>query len=341
MGLITGLLGYAFRKKLTSAASNLWNRWTSSGLTDADREANAFTTSEREASQAWQEQMYNKYESPLAIRQQMEQAGLNSALMYGSGVQTSDIGSASAGSSVSPSSANNPLGAISQVLELRNLVSNNSLIKAQAKKTSAEAERQSIDNEYLRKHHESDLEEQRTRITLNGAEVNVKNGQVRLYDSEISLNTAKELSLGYENALKSAQTAEKNMLVSVLPSYYASLVLENNASAAKFSQEVKNLKIMEKKGLLEYKQEVAYDVYTGGNPKEREYFLNKTQLLLNAAGIDIQKFNAELHKISVQADVDFKQADIQVRNDQLEINAFDAQTRRMQTYTIPLSILSK
>lgn len=119
----------------TSWIENLFRKWFSSGLTDSELEANAFSmqmqqqamdfnsseatrqmefqAKQAQESRAWQEQMYDKYYSPAAQVQQYKDAGLNPALLYGRGASTPSMpsttspsgaaGQVSGGSSVTPS----------------------------------------------------------------------------------------------------------------------------------------------------------------------------------------------------------------------------------------------
>lgn len=117
-----------------------------SGLTGAEREANAFTAEQAsisrnfEAQQAeiardWQEQQYLQYNSPAAMIRQYQEAGLNPALMYGSSsgssasMSTSIPGSPS-GSSVSPHGAG----------DVASMVANLSMLKAQIENIKADTE---------------------------------------------------------------------------------------------------------------------------------------------------------------------------------------------------------
>lgn len=68
---------------LTNGISNLWNAYTGSGLTDQQIMQNEYSTSEREAAQGFEERMSNT-----AFQRQvadMKEAGVNPAIMYGTG----------------------------------------------------------------------------------------------------------------------------------------------------------------------------------------------------------------------------------------------------------------
>lgn len=126
--------------------SSVAGKYLGTNLTGAEREANAFTTSERLAAQDWSEDMYNKYYSPQAqITSQIagfQQNGINPALMYGGSAPTAgSMPSSPAGSSVSPSSAN-LFSAITSMLGLKN-------------------ERQRIENDYKLGVERNKLEDRR------------------------------------------------------------------------------------------------------------------------------------------------------------------------------------
>lgn len=109
---------------LLNFGSSLLGKYAGTNLTGAEKEANSFTTSEREAAQHWSEDMYNKYQSPQAqISSQMQgfqQNGINPALMYGgSAPSAGSLPSSSGGSSVSPSTGN-ILSVVTSLLGLKN-----------------------------------------------------------------------------------------------------------------------------------------------------------------------------------------------------------------------------
>lgn len=94
-------------------------------LTGAEREANAFTTAEREASQQWSEDMYNQYYSPQAqISSQMagyKENGINPALMFGgSAPSAGSMPSGNPGSSVSPSGSAGLLSSLIDYMKVKN-----------------------------------------------------------------------------------------------------------------------------------------------------------------------------------------------------------------------------
>lgn len=101
--------------------SNLWRSVTGSGLTDAQREANAFEAQQAQNQMAFQERMSNT-ENQRGI-EDMKKAGLNPALMYGSGARGASTPSGAMAASESPGSPD--------VVGLMTALSNLSLLKAQ------------------------------------------------------------------------------------------------------------------------------------------------------------------------------------------------------------------
>lgn len=100
-------------------------KYLGTNLTGSEREANAFTTAEREAAQQWSEDMYVKYQSPEAqISSQMQgfkDNGINPALMYGgSAPQGGSLPSSDGGQSVSPSSGAGILSTLLDYLRVTN-----------------------------------------------------------------------------------------------------------------------------------------------------------------------------------------------------------------------------
>lgn len=135
--------------------SSLVGRLTGNHLTGAEQEANAFNaeqaeldrrfqSSEAEVARAWQEEQYNKYNSPSAMMNQYKEAGINPALMFGqqttpAPTQTSVPSGASA-SSVAPGGGHD---LISSLIGLTKLASEKRLVDAQASKAEAEADESS------------------------------------------------------------------------------------------------------------------------------------------------------------------------------------------------------
>lgn len=108
--------------------SNIYRKYTGSGLTDAEREANAWT--------AQREDTANQRSVA-----DMQAAGLNPYMMYGG-----SAGATSTSGSVSPGSASMP-SILPAILQMLSLPTQLSAIRAQTERTRAEAEGIRIDNE--------------------------------------------------------------------------------------------------------------------------------------------------------------------------------------------------
>lgn len=139
-----------------------------SHLTGAQKEQNAFTESQNQASmnfqaneaqkdRDFQEQMYNQYNSPQALVRQYQEAGINPALMFGgqtpaaSSNITQPAGSATSGA---VPSGGNVLEAITQLAMLEETLRNNQANRraqnAGASKDNAEARNLDVDTEQKR-----------------------------------------------------------------------------------------------------------------------------------------------------------------------------------------------
>lgn len=134
-GLLNGLLG----AKSTSDAN-------ATNLKIA-RENNLFNAEQAEINRQWQEYAYKKYQSPIAQVQQLREAGLNPALVYGEGSTGSFSGSAA---SASPSTPVQPvnLGLDTAVRSAVDMYQQGKYLEQNTRKTSAEASGVEIDNRY-------------------------------------------------------------------------------------------------------------------------------------------------------------------------------------------------
>ena len=139
MSILTGLLGQRFAKAIANdmiqtektgsspfgswfgkhfpGFSNLWNKWTGAGLTEAETQANAFN-----AAEAQKQRDYEEYMSNTAFQRQtadMQAAGVNPALMYGNGSSGASTPSGNAASSVSPSTGGLSMSDLLQLITLK------------------------------------------------------------------------------------------------------------------------------------------------------------------------------------------------------------------------------
>lgn len=215
----------------TSWIENLFKKWFSSGLTDSELQANAFTqqmqhqsmefnsseatrqmefqAKQAQDARAWQEQMYDKYYSPSAQVQQYKDAGLNPALLYGRGASTPSmpsttspsgaLGQVSGGSSVTPSYHN----MFDSLYALAQLSSQLRVSNSLADKYMSEAVGQNIQNRFSPRALEQNLEKGVVEIA------NLKAGVNQIL-ANTGLISEQKLSESTRRALYSAQKVLAN-----------------------------------------------------------------------------------------------------------------------------------
>lgn len=150
MGWLSDLLGVGAQTAL--GYGNLaYQMQRDSGLTGAEREANAFSAQQAEIARDWQEKFYNQYESPQAMIRQAQEAGINPAAIFGNAMGGS-APSSSAPTSVIPKGGDVG-GAVAQLAALSKQIAEIDLIKSQT--------------------HES-----QSRISVNEAQVGLIEGQI-------------------------------------------------------------------------------------------------------------------------------------------------------------------
>lgn len=100
----------------SGALKSLWNKKTGAGLTGAELEANAFSAEQAQKQMDFQQQMRDtQYQSAV---NDMRSAGLNPALMYGSGASGNAAPSGAAASSTAPSADG---GLLDLILDMKRL----------------------------------------------------------------------------------------------------------------------------------------------------------------------------------------------------------------------------
>lgn len=193
---------------------NLWNKITGNALTDADKQANEFSSQQADLAFQRQKEFYQEFQSPEAqMKSQMagmQSLGVNPALMYG-GSMPSGGGSSSpaAPSSVSPSSGES-LGSLISVMlnaakvgaEIKNINADTRLKDTSASRNESETTGIDIAN-WIKKQTagfevvsaELKNEETRKRIdnivadsSLKGSQLIVNGKQVDYLASQIELN---------------------------------------------------------------------------------------------------------------------------------------------------------
>lgn len=126
-----------YLKNIIPYGTSLVNAVTGAHLTGAQQEANQFTADQAQKQMDFQQQMRDsQYQSGVA---DMQKAGLNPALMYGSGASGNVAPSGAMASSVSPSDSN-PVGLIGQIANLSLLGAQKSNLEANTNKTIAETD---------------------------------------------------------------------------------------------------------------------------------------------------------------------------------------------------------
>lgn len=117
------------------ALASLWNKKTGAGLTGAEREANAFSAEQAQKQMDFQQQMRDtQYQSAVS---DMQNAGLNPALMYGSGASGNASPSGSAATSVSPTADG---GLLSLIIDMKRLSMEQSALNYDNKLKAANAQ---------------------------------------------------------------------------------------------------------------------------------------------------------------------------------------------------------
>lgn len=100
--------------------NSLLNKYAGTGLTGAEKEANAFTSSENQAARDWQYEMWQKTQSMQARVQDAQAAGINPVTAI-TGSAASVPSASNGGSSVSPSSgAGDLLSLVASIMQMKN-----------------------------------------------------------------------------------------------------------------------------------------------------------------------------------------------------------------------------
>ena len=161
-----------------------------------------FQSQQAQLSRQWTEDFYNQYSSPGAMVKQYQAAGLNPALMYGSGQtvgSTPSSASPSGGSSISPDLVNpmqsfEQLGSIgSQLAGMFKLKADIDNVKADTEYKREQTEAMKIQNFYNPYQFEQDLKQgqlnlQNTQYGFKLAEMQLKLGDDELLNNLINRN---------------------------------------------------------------------------------------------------------------------------------------------------------
>lgn len=189
--------------RFLNGVDNFWNRVTGSGLTGAEREANAFTAAETEKAFQREVEFYEKYSSPKAQIQSQLEAGINP---YSMSTSSGPVASSSGGASVSPTGGTDMLSFVQSLLnfslhkkEIESAISLNRSVEA---KNYADAENTIKNTSWIDRLNEINFDKMQSDIRLNQQKVNesiqavqesvsrtsVNHKQIQIGDSVIELN---------------------------------------------------------------------------------------------------------------------------------------------------------
>lgn len=222
---IAGALGGAIEgvgvgQGLRSAMAGI----TNSELTGAQREQNQFNADEAQKAREFSEmQRQTQYQTAVA---DMQAAGLNPAMMYqGAGQASSPTASPQASGNGSPAG-----NRISDLVSILPVLAQLKLVEAETEKTQSEAkyiDTQTSEMPKLwqstRELNESQIDnlnqsiaESKSRVMLNGKEMDVKDAQIAVYGSEVTLNEAREAESRAKAWLDSMSAEQVQQLTPVL-----------------------------------------------------------------------------------------------------------------------------
>lgn len=249
-----------WNKNVKPAFNSWFKGFTGQELTPAQQEANAFSANEAEKQRQFEQQMSNtSYQRAVT---DMQAAGLNPALMYGSGANGASTPTGSNASSVSPSTPTaNPfdfLGSVASLaMQASKLKSEKSLMKAQENRENAEARRTEADADLkiIEKrfkpaqiissllHVGSEIEKNSSVARVNDAQVIWLQKQTDRYDELTDAKIAEMFSqIGLNDAQANVAKATYNKLVTEvewLPRVYAASIAADYAAAGKSNAETK------------------------------------------------------------------------------------------------------
>lgn len=247
-----------------------WNSKTGRGLTNAQRQANAYD--------AWQAQVARDYSTEMANTQwqrgtvDMQKAGVNPALVYGNGSTPSGVPSSAQATGVNPGT---PTMGFQDLIALMKLPSEIKLLEAQTTKTKADAGKTEKETSWIDRVNEVEtkFKEENTNLTRE----QVENAQVYRREMEQNIKESYERTKNEEvrrelikaqERLANMQANEIDQLLEVKKLYmeaqtntekaqaaylgiqkaYQKKLIDNgylDAMADKMAQEAKNLGVEE------------------------------------------------------------------------------------------------
>lgn len=238
--------------------SNIFTKWSGSGMTDAERDAADYNTKvgreNMELEKQMQLEIFNETQSYEAQVRGMQAAGLNSALMYSGGASQSAVSGPSAHpgtATASPSGAfPDILGLVKTIMGASQLKSENKLRESQAEKNIADAnaanasagksktetELLEIDKKWAEVRNRIYTSEGLSRIKKNLSDITVNDGRIRLMDSEVKLNLkdievkdSQKLVNEADAVLKNIDAAKARKLLPYAVEYYRADIMLKNA----------------------------------------------------------------------------------------------------------------
>lgn len=186
-------------------AGNLAAKYTGSRLTDAEREANAWTAQREDI--AWERQMQasnTAYQRQVA---DMTAAGLNPAMLYSGGSSGASVPSMSPSGSVSPAGAGLNLGSLLQMaMEMKLLPAKLANINADTAKKVADADSTNTQTGYFKSVATIRAEAERLENEMKGSQIRALDTSIRHEKARIAqtIENTKESDVRQEMILQQA-----------------------------------------------------------------------------------------------------------------------------------------
>lgn len=204
--------------------SNWFKSKSGSGLTEAQKQQNAFEAQQAEVSYERQKEYYQQFQSPAAMMQQYRDAGLNGAVMMSGGstgaVAAPQVPQATGTSAGSQTAS---LGDIAKLVsDMSMLGVNKELVRSQANKNNAEAAEsrsrktgQDITNQFLPDQFGANIDNLRNNASLALERINTEQSQQALNLAGVNLEdarTALTLQQAYAASIDNETRAQLNAL---------------------------------------------------------------------------------------------------------------------------------
>ena len=208
---------------------SMLNKYTGAGLTGAEKEANAFSAEQAQKQMDFQQQMRDtQYQSAV---NDMRAAGVNPALMYGSGASGNVAPAGAAASSTAPSNGDF-VGLLGQIANLSLLNEQKKNIRADTKQkiASAAREQSEVSLNELKATYQNLLNEWYPKLSQNT--INQMQSAVSEAYSNVTLNGYKADNMQADTALKKTQEFVQSIEAEWLPKIRGAQTSAAKASAA-------------------------------------------------------------------------------------------------------------